>query len=430
MIKACRHKHRVFAGVLVVWLTSLATSAFAQSYDNPGLGEQPVSAHPQDYKPLGIRAGTFMLHPGVELAAEWTDNVFYSYTDELSDVIYHVRPYFTAQSTWSRHSLTVRLAADFGIYNDYSFRNYQDYFLNIAGRLDVKTRSSFNYNLDFMRLHEGLNDRAAQQGVDPTVYHMYDAGLGYEHQFNRLSVTARYAYVNLDFDNNIGFDGEIIDNQDRNRHDNIFDVQLGYQLKTEMQVFIGGNWRQVTYEEKFDRNGLDRSSDGYSLRGGVRMGITEVLNGDFFVTYHDMSYDDPTLPNVSGWALGAALTWMPTLLTTVRGSITSDVQQTTNQYASGYLGTLYALRVDHELLRDLQLSARVSYRNNDYTLVADAPENVRQYDHAWSAGVGANYFINRSMYLSLSYDYSKVSSNLPIDDYTVNTVWLVLGLEK
>jgi len=430
MIKARRNKHHVFAGVLVVLLASLATSAYAQSYDNPGLGQQPVSAHPQDYKPLGIRAGTFMLHPGVELAAEWTDNVFYSNNDEQSDFIYHLRPYVTAQSTWSRHSLTVRLAADFAFYNDNSFRNYQDYFLNIAGRLDVKTRSSFNYNLDFMRLHEGLNDRAAQQGIDPTIYYMYDAGLGFNHQFNRLSFAVRYAYINLDFDNNIGFDGDIIDNQDRNRHDNIFDVRLGYQLKTEMQVFIGGNWRQVSYQEEFDSNGLARSSEGYNLRGGVSMGITEVLNGDFYVTYHDMSYDDPTLPDVSGWALGAGLTWLPTRLTTVRGSITSNVQQTTNEYASGYLGTLYAFRVDHELLRDLQLSAKVSYRNSDYTLVANAPSGARQYDHVWSAGIGANYFINRSMYLNLSYDYSKLTSNLPTDDYTVNTVWLVFGLEK
>jgi len=430
MINPCRHKHRLFAGVLLVWMTFLAPTAFAQTYDNPRLGELPVYAHPQDYKPLGIRAGTFMLHPGVELAAEWSDNVFYSSFDEQSDTIYHVRPYVTAQSTWSRHSLTVRLAADFAFYNNYSFRNYQDYFLNIAGRLDVKTRSSFDYNLDVMRLHEGLNDRAAQQGVDPTIYHLLGAGLGFDHQFNRLDVTVRYSYINLDFDNNIGFDGEVIDNHDRNRHSNIFDVQLGYQAMTEMQWFVGGNWTQVSYQQEFDRNGLARSSDGYNLRGGVRMGITEVLNGDLFVSYHDMSYDDPTLPNVSGWSLGAALTWQPTLLTTVRGSIVSDVQQTTYEYASGYLGPLYALRVDHELLRDLQLSAKLSYRKNDYTLVADAPSNARRYDNVWSAGIGANYFINRSMYLSLSYDYSQVTSNVPTDEYTVNTVWLVLGLEK
>ena len=71
----------------------------------------------------------------------------------------------------------MRLAADFGVYNDNSFRDYQDYFLTIAGRMDVMSRSSFNYNLVFMRLHEDLINRAAQQGIDPTVYHMFDAGL-------------------------------------------------------------------------------------------------------------------------------------------------------------------------------------------------------------------------------------------------------------
>ena len=160
------------------------------------------------------------------------------------------------------------------------------------------------------------------------------------------------------------------------------------------------------------------------------MSFTEVLYGDFYVTYHDMSYDDPTLPNVDGWALGASMTWLPTQLTTVSGSITSNVQQTTNKYASGYLDQLDSLRVDHELLRDLQLSARVSYRNSEYTLIANAPTEARQYDRVWSAGLGANYFINRSMYLSLSYDYSTLTSNLPADGFTVNNVWLVLVLEK
>lgn len=420
----------VFSIFFLSALLAVSSGVYAQTYDNPGLGQDPVTTHPQDYKPLGIRAGTFMLHPGVELAAEWTDNVFYSTYNTQSDFIYHIRPYFTAQSTWSRHSLTVRVAADFGIHDKYSFRNYQDYFLNIGGRLDVKTRSAFDYNLDWMRLHEGLNNRAAEQGVDPTVYYMWDAGLGFEHQFNRLSIGVRYDYVNLDFDNNVRPNGEIINNQDRNRHDSLYDIRLGYQFKSDMQAFIGGTWRQVKYEEEYDRNGLNRNGDGYNLRAGLSMGITGVLVGEVFASYHDMGYDDPILPNVNGWRLGAGLVWYPSLLTTVNASVTSTVQETTNQYASGYLGTLYAVRVNHELLRDVQLNAQVSYRDNDYQLIESAPANARQYDRVFSAGIGANYFINRSVYLSLSYDYSKLDSNLASDDFTVNRVWFVLGLEK
>ena len=108
---------------------------FAQNYDDPGLGEKPVSAHPQDYKPLGIRAGSFMLHPGVHLAAEFTDNVFYTKNLKQSDTIFHIRPYISAQSTWSSHSLNVKLAADIARYADYDFRNYEDYFLIANGQI-------------------------------------------------------------------------------------------------------------------------------------------------------------------------------------------------------------------------------------------------------------------------------------------------------
>ena len=423
--KACLHGAALAALGLV-----LATAAQAQSYDNPGLGQKPVQAHPQDFKPLGIRAGAFMLHPGVELAGEWNDNVFYSFDDEQSDFIYHIRPYITAQSTWSRHSLTVRLAADIGRFADYGFRDYEDYFLNIGGRVDVKSRSSFNYALDYMQLHEDLNNRAAEQGVLPTDYTLAGGGLGFDHQFNRLSVGLDYYHASYDFDNNLRPDGTLIDNSDRDREDDSAGIRLGYQFQTDMQAFAAAEWHQVSYDQELDRNDYRRDSDGYSLQAGVRMGITGVLSGDVFVSYHDMDFDDPLLPSVDGFAAGMGLTWLPTTLTTVRGSISSDVQQTTSEYSSGYLGTLYSFRVDHELRRDLQLSGHVSYRDNDYELIAGAPADARAYDEVWNVGLGATYFLNRSVYLSASYDWSELSTNVPNDGFEVNRVWLVLGLEK
>jgi hypothetical protein len=142
----------------------------AQFYDDPGLGNKPVASHPQDYKPLGVRAGSFMLHPGVQLAGQWTDNVFYTKNDKRNDFVYHIRPYITAQSTWSRHSLSARLAADIARYNDYSSRHYADIFFNLSGRIDVKNRSYFSYGLSYLKLHEDLNNRTSEQGIEPTRY--------------------------------------------------------------------------------------------------------------------------------------------------------------------------------------------------------------------------------------------------------------------
>jgi hypothetical protein len=417
----------VLMGLVIL---SLALPLSAQNYDNPSLGDRPVVSHPQDHKPLGIRAGGFMLHPGVQLAAEFNDNVFFTSEDEIEDTIWHVRPYITAQSNWNKHALNVRLAADFGRYQDFDFRDYEDYFLSVDGRLDLKSYNYFSYNADYMRLHEDLSSRSAEQGINPTVYDLYGASLGYDHRFNRVTAGILGTYRHLEYENSVDFEGQVIDNQDRNRDEADASLRLGYQFRTGMQAFMQFAYQEVKYDRQSDRNGYDRSSDGYYVNAGLAFSLTGVLDGDVYASYLNRGYADAELEDVSGWAGGMGLSWRPTALTTVSGRISSGIEETTNQYSSGFLMTLYSLRVDHELFRNVQLSGQVSYRNSDYELIAGAPPEARSEDKLFQAGFGVSYFINRHVFLNASYDYSKLSSNVPLDEYKVNRVWLVLGLER
>jgi hypothetical protein len=402
----------------------------AQYYDDPGLGQKPVAGYPQDYKPLGIRAGAFMLHPAVQLAAEWTDNVFFTERDKKSDIVYHVRPYISAQSTWSRHSLNITLAADYAPYNDYSFQDYTDYFLTVTGRLDVKNRSFMTYGGTAMRLHEGRNNRDAEQGFEPTIYYLYGANLGYDHTFNRLSLGATLTWEHLDFDNAYSLVNGVINNQDRDRDSYNWSARAGYQFRSGMQAYAAYSSGTVNYKDKTDRNDYDRTGDAYAISGGLAMTLTGKLNGDVYATYVNRSYDDPALPDTNGWGLGAGLTWTPTYLTSVYAMVDTSVQETTNQYSSGYLRTLYSFRVDHELTRFIQINGFVSYSNNDYQQIADAPPDARAWDRVFRYGIGLNWFINRYLFLNASYAHSKLNTNVPDNGYAVNSVWLTLGIER
>ena len=86
-------------------------------------------------------------------------------------MVYHIRPYVTAQSTWSRHSLNVTLSADIALFGTYDRQDYTDYFLDASGRVDVKTNSFFSYNLNYMDLHQDRSNRDSIQGFEPTRYH-------------------------------------------------------------------------------------------------------------------------------------------------------------------------------------------------------------------------------------------------------------------
>jgi len=430
---AIRHVILVLNLFVLFVMVSVFGVAEAQNYDNPGVGELPVTAHPQDYKPLGIRAGGFMLHPGVQLAGEYTDNVFYTNgdgdSDTRSDLIGHFRPYLTAQSNWNRHAFNMRLAADIARYQDYDFRDYEDYFLLISGRVDVRNRSFLTYGADYMNLHEGLNSRDAEQGMEPTRYDLYGGSLGYDHTFNRLSLGLHYNLRRMDFEDAVAEDGTVIDNQDRDRDASSWRFRAGYQFQTDMQAFVSFSTNAVDYKQPLDRNGYDRSSDGWAGSAGLNFTLTGVLNGDVFASYHEQDYNDPALPNVGGWAGGAGLQWRPTQLTSVGARISSSIEETTYEYSSGYLRTLYSVRVDHELRRNLQLSGQISYSNNDYQLTADAPADARSQDDVWQFGLGLNYFINRWAFVSVAYTHERLNSSVPSDDYDVNRIWATLSLE-
>lgn len=419
-------------GVLAFVLLA-CPSLFAQNYDSPGLGAMPVASHPQDYKPLGIRAGAFMLHPGVSLAAQYTDNALYANDGLQSDTIFHVRPYITGQSTWSRHAFNVRLAADVARYADLKERDYEDYFFGVGGRIDVKNRSAFNYSLDYMNLHEGLNNRSSEQGVEPTRYDVYGARLGYDHGFNRLSLGGNISWGRYDYDDVIGVDGEIIENDDRDRDTQSFTVRAGYQFFVDKQFFVSYTASETSYDQPYDRNGYERSGSGSTFSAGVNFSMTEYLNGSFGVSYHTRDFDDPRLPSTSGWTLGGSgslgLQWRPSGLTTVYLSISSGYQDTTDANSTSYLNTTLALRADHELTRSIQLNGFVAYGINDYQPIDPSVENTRSKDNTLRAGLGLNWFINRHMYLNASYNWHTLQSSVENDDYSVNSIWLTLGLE-
>jgi Uncharacterized protein conserved in bacteria len=89
-----------------------------------------------DYLPVGIRAGGFLLSPGIGISSTYDDNIFRTPAGRQSDFITNVKPAFAAQSNWNRHSLFFGAECDFGFYGDHSDENYEDYGVILSGQYD------------------------------------------------------------------------------------------------------------------------------------------------------------------------------------------------------------------------------------------------------------------------------------------------------
>lgn len=404
----------------------LPAVSVAQQYYDPGLIQKPIARKPVNYQPPGIRMGSFLLNPGVELTWEKNDNVFYLADGNVGDNIIHLRPWLSLNSDWSRHQLNFNFISDIARYKDFDSEDYEDWQLGLDGVIDVKYGSAFNYDAAYMNLHENRGSPDDVGGISPTVFIYSGFGLGYTHTFNRLTAALDYGRYKTNYNDNLDLDGEVVDTQDRDRTQDDLRLRLDYRTSGEQSIFFSVTGNSVDYDQTINNDGEARSSSGYDLHGGVAFNISGLLMGDLFLQYMNQNYDDPNFNSVSGWGIGAGLEWLPTKVTSVSFRFTTSPQETTLTGSSGYLSSLYAIRLQHELRRNLLGNLRFSYTDNNYENNG-AGEDSLSDTGVLRAGIGLSYLINRYIDISGGYVYEKQTANLTRFKYTTNRWFITLG---
>ncbi|WP_031239675.1 outer membrane beta-barrel protein, partial [Asticcacaulis sp. AC466] len=113
---------------------------------------------PDEYRPLGLRLGAFMLAPKLELGVASNDNVLYRPTDTVSDTLISAMPSATLTSNWSRHALSASASVDSESYSKYSDQNTTQWTVGAAGRLDIQRNSNLFANASYGQRYEALYD--------------------------------------------------------------------------------------------------------------------------------------------------------------------------------------------------------------------------------------------------------------------------------
>jgi len=400
----------------------------AQQYFDPGLFQKAIEQKPEDFRAPGARLGSFMLRPGVEVVFESNDNIFYLSDQEIDDTVWHVRPWASLASDWTRHALNVSAWGDIARYQDYDVQDYEDWAVRADGRIDVRRESYLSYEVSAMRLHEDRRSPDDRFGIRPSEFDYRGFGGGYDHSFNRLKAGVYYRQMAFDYHDNVDGEGNIIDNQDRDREQGTLTLRADYQWQPERALFVSYAWNEVDYDRPVDRNGFQRSSDGNAISAGIVFDMTGVLVGDLYGTFSEQQYDDPELLDVDGFSVGAGLRWTPTLKTLLHLRFAGGPQETTQPGTSGYFSQLWSLRLQHELRRNLLFSARVSYTDNNYEATRTEETTLRD-TQVTRAGIGLSYLFNRNVSLAAGYTLESQDANNPNFEYDANRLFLVLGLE-
>jgi len=393
-----------------------------------GLAQEPargvsVFERPRpDYDPVGVRAGSFLVLPKVELAQSYNDNIFATDSDEDSDFITIVSPLVEVQSDWSRHQVSFNAGADAGFYWDHTDEDYIDTRLALDGRVDILRETYAFLGVGWSHLHEPRDSPDDVEGEKPTEYELYSATAGAFRGLGRISTRLDFNLDRYDWHDVDAQGGGEIDEDERDRNQYTLTGQVGYEYLPDTEAFVRVIPRYVDYDETEQPEGIDRDSRGIAAVVGTDLNFTGKTSGEAFVGYQWTEYDDPSFNSSQSPAAGLNLLWNATSLTSVRPFIQGNLEETTDEEAASYVAARAGVGVEHELRRNVLVGGNVTLGRDDY-------QDTSREDDIFEAGLEARYLINRNFYAGAEYTFQTRNSDEANEDFSENVFLVRIGAQ-
>jgi hypothetical protein len=380
------------------------------------------------YEPLGIRAGSFLLKPSLEVTRGYDTNPSHVPNGPSSGYTV-VEPTLKVQSQWSQHEVGLDLRGSYSDYDKLSSMN--------RPLLDTKARSRFDVSRDTAINAEARLFLSTDYPGSPNlpvgfaklpVYTSYGVTTGLTQRYNRLELTAKASVDQTRYQSTLLADGSRSPNQDRDFNQYGGAVRASYEVFPGVKPFVevGGDTR--IHDLQFDRDGLQRDSKSLTPRVGTTFELARRLTGEMSVGYLTRKFDAPSLPALAGVVADASLIWNATGLTTATLTASSKGDETVVQGVSGVLRRDIGVQVDHALRRWLIWTVRAGYGFDDY--VGAATGSIERKDTRTSLGTALTYKFNREFSLKGEYRYDQLNSNSPGVNYKASVFLVGLKLQR
>ena len=360
----------------------------------------------EPYDPVGIKIGSFVFFPQLELGGNSYTNLFKS-PRPRSDVSFDVRPSARLASNWSRHALEFSAISTSSFYNEFSTENEKAYTLEARGRLDITRRTSLQATISQDLSQESRSDFAVRSSASRPEVLTIKAALALNQTFNRLSLQMRGSVADISYTDSSSNGGPSINTRDYVLNEQA--VRVAWEFKPTLSVFSETALNERDYR-RLDANGIDRSSTGERYRVGVSFGTSgERLRGEISSGW-GIQHPQARLPDVSGVLVDANLTWRATALTSLILVARSDFAETTLAGVSTVRAQAVGAEARHAIRRDLIATAGLSYTVSDYVGSSLAEDELR-------ATLGIEYFLNRETTLFSKYTHIAFTSSAANADY-------------
>lgn len=376
------------------------------------------------YAAIGLDMGGLTVFPVLRAGIIASDNPSTSDTDRKGDVGIRLRPSLRITSDWVRHELLIAADGDFIAYQDMSENDTNGASVLSRLRLDMRRTTTLVLDASYqMSQDRGANNEVPNTAIGNRTDQSIRQNIALTHQAGRIATTARAGsdwqyYGDVDLAG-----GGKEDNADRNYVEPLAALRVGYEASPAIQPFLEAAYEPRIHFEKRDRNGLERSSDGYRFGAGVAFAPSPLWSGELALVYSWRDYEDPDLETLDVFGLAGQVTWRPSELTTLDLILGTDLNETASADSSGARTYDASLEIVHDLRDNLTVSAGAGVTYEKY-------QGTGETELTMTTNAGVLWRMNRWLAWTLDYDLTYNDSNVPGNDYYENRITAGIELRR
>lgn len=385
-----------------------------------GLNKKPED---DPFAATGVKWGSFIIRPTIEQGLTATTNGDSS-SAGTSALLSETALRFTAASDWRENAATID---GYGIFREtvsgYPVHDAQG---RIEGQLDLDLDHELGAiaKLGYEAVPESASSPDAIAGVSTQpLRQTIDGSIGVEKAVGKMQYTLTGA-VSHDFYGDAKLsDGTSLSQKDQDNTLYTATLRTGYEISPALTPFTEIEVGRRAYDQRIDNEGFERSSTRLGARAGLQLDMGEKLSGEFSAGWLREAIDDNSLEAISGATLNADLKWSPQRGTTIGLTGKTTVETTTTSGESGdilYSGRLTGERV---IRSDLTANAALGLDWRDYV-------GIDGHDRILSAEAGLTWWLNRYAGLTSRVRTEKLTSNLPGRDYTANSIFVGVKVQR
>jgi len=329
-----------------------------------------VRERPQpDFDPIGVPVGSFRAYLTMPLGWTYVDNIFAAPANEEGDYVFNIQPDVELRSQWSRHELILKGGVNHRTFSDFDDENTTDTDLEAAARIEIQRRTSARFRVTQAWLNERRTEASSPVSLEPVEFTQGAVSAGVSHSFNRLKLDVDASQTEFDYD-----DAGALDQDFRDLSLTTLSARTSYAVSPATSVFFLYQWN----DRDFDATNA-RDSDGFRALVGADFDLTQLARGAVSVGYLNQEFDTSGMSNVEGVAVSATIEWFPSEITTIEFGLERTIDDTGVVGGTNTLSTVYSVRGDHELRRNVVLSAQASLREDEYEGALDRDEIGRAH---------------------------------------------------